>query len=61
MTTQTEMKRRTDLVNCSTFRTMCAEAAPGLGFSVNEWNKHKTMILLMMANEMIKRQDSETN
>ena len=58
MTIQDEMKRREDLVFCPQFRSMCAEAAPNLGISVGEWNKHKVMLMLMVANEIIKIQDS---
>jgi hypothetical protein len=48
---KSEMKRRTDLVECLEFRKSAVELAKKLGITAEEWNKNKMPILLMLANE----------
>jgi hypothetical protein len=49
-----EMKRRTDLVESVEFRTKCVEVAKKLGITPKEWNENKVAILMLMANEFCK-------
>ena len=51
---QTEMKRRTDLVESVEFRTKCADIAQKMGITAEEWNNNKVAILMYFANEFCK-------
>ena len=48
-----EMNLRMSLINYEKFRIEAVEVAKQLGFTAQEWNENKAMILLFMANEMI--------
>ena len=48
-----EMNLRMSLINDEKFRIEAVEVAKQLGFTAQEWNENKAMILLFMANEMI--------
>lgn len=48
-----EMDLRMSIVNDKEFRLQAVEVAKKLGFTAQEWNENKAMILLFMANEMI--------
>lgn len=52
VTINTEMKRRTDLIEDKAFRVMCIETAQKLGISASEWNKNIDIYLMFFANEM---------
>jgi hypothetical protein len=56
-----EMKRRTDLVESEEFRTKCVEVAKKLGITPKEWNENKAAILLFMANEYCKIENTLIN
>ena len=51
VTVETEMKRRTDLINDKSFVQDCIEISKELGITAEEWNNNRAMILLFMANE----------
>lgn len=48
-----EMDLRMTLINDEQFRIEAVEVAKQLGFTAQEWNENKAMILLFLANEMI--------
>lgn len=54
---QTELKRRSDLVECLQFRKQAVKVAKKLGITSEEWNKNKMAILLMLANEFCKKEN----
>ena len=54
---QTELKRRTDLVECLQFRKQAVKVAKKLGITAQEWNDNKMGILLMLANEFCKKEN----
>ena len=56
-----EMKRRTDLVESEEFRNKCVEVAKKLGITPKEWNENKAAILLFMANEYCKIENTLIN
>lgn len=56
-----ELKRRTDLVECLQFRKQAVKVAKKLGITADEWNKNKTGILLMLANEFCKIENQLSN
>ena len=51
---KSELKRRTELVECLEFRKQAVKIAEKLGITANEWNKNKVAILMMLANEFCK-------
>jgi len=50
-TVKSELKRRTDLVECLEFRKIAIELAKKMGITAKEWNQNKMAILMMLANE----------
>lgn len=57
ITIETELKRRTDLVECPEFRKQSVKAAKNLGITAKDWNENKTAILMMLANNVCKLQN----
>ena len=53
-----QLERRTNLVEDIKFRKQCVEVAKKLGITSKEWNENKTSILLFMANEFCKIENS---
>jgi hypothetical protein len=52
ITIQSEIKRRTDLIENEDFRKLCIKAAKELGITAKEWNENKAMLLFFFANQM---------
>ena len=50
-TIQTELKRRTDLIENPVFIQKAIEVVKMMGISANEFNNNKTAILMLIANE----------
>jgi len=59
VTMESELKRRMDLVNDESFRTICAEQMKNSGMTEKEWNDNKAVICLMLANEICRIQNNE--
>lgn len=51
VTIESEMKRRTDLVEDPKFIKSCLEIAQKMGISAKEWNQNMAYIVLFFANE----------
>lgn len=51
VTIETEMKRRTDLIESESFRKTAIEICKQIGITAKEWNENKAGILMMLANE----------
>jgi hypothetical protein len=60
ITIETELKRRTDLIECPDFINKSVKAANKLGITAKDWNENRTAILLMLANNVCKLQNEQT-
>ncbi len=59
ITIESEMKRRTDLIENADFRKVCAKAAKQIGITLEEWNENKAVILMHFANQVCKIENSK--
>lgn len=59
VTLEGELKRRFDLINNETFRSICASKLKEFGMTEKEWNDNRAVICLMMANEICRIENLE--
>jgi hypothetical protein len=54
ITIQTEMNKRTELIESVEFRKTCANVAKQIGITPEQWESNKAMLMMYFANEYIK-------